>query len=176
MAGQKCLRPPSVKQCKREIMYKKMIDQARKDGVTSEKVMWASIADVDVLLAEVAETHPDAVRKFVRRQHELMYGPHYNEVMAVEAVKGIRYTDREGKVREGAYWTAEEVEAATRGMDFPPRTTVWDKYVAFNSFRSDVCKTQDDDEILKSAHAFYFADEDFCGEGKIWRYMGCMGE
>lgn len=155
-------------------MYKKMIDQARKDGVTSEKIMWESIADVDVLLAEVSEAHPEVVRKFMRRQHELMYGPHYNELMAMEAMKGIRYTDKEGKVREGAYWTVEEVENATRGMEFPAKTTRWDKFVAFNSFRSDVCRTLEDAEILKSAHAFYFADEDYAGEGKIWRYMGCM--
>ena len=155
-------------------MYKKMIDQARKDGVASEKIMWESIADVDVLLAEVSEAHPEVVRKFMRRQHELMYGPHYNELMAMEAMKGIRYTDKEGKVREGAYWTVEEVENATRGMEFPAKTTRWDKFVAFNSFRSDVCRTIDDAEVLKSAHAFYFADEDFAGEGKIWHYMGCM--
>jgi hypothetical protein len=157
-------------------MYKKMIEQARKDGVASEKTMWESIADVDMLLIDIKEVNPEVVRKFMRRQHELLYGPHYNELMAIEAVSGIKYTDKEGKAREGAYWTIEEVEAATRGMEFPARTTKWDKYVAFNSFRSDVCRQLEDADALKAAHAFYFADEDYQGEGKIWHYMGCINK
>lgn len=155
-------------------MYKKMIEQARKDGVASEKTMWESIAGVDGLLAVMAEDHPDEVRRFMRHQHELLYGPHYNELLAVEDVKEIRYTDREGKTREGAYWTVDEVEAATRGMSFPAGTTKWDKYVAFNVFRSDVCKALSDEDVLQSGYAFFFADEDLEGDGKIWRYMSCL--
>lgn len=155
-------------------MYKQMIERARQDGVTSDKVMWQSIADVDALLTEVGVVNPEIVRKFVRHQHELLYGPHYNEAMAIEAVKEIRYTDRDGKQRTGAYWTVEEVEDATRGMSFPSGTTKWDKWVAFNVFRSDVCRQLDDNAVLQSAYAFFFGDEDFSGEGKIWQYMNCM--
>lgn len=150
------------------------MEQARRDGVASEKTMWQSIDQVDGLLVEIESAHPDIARRFMKRQHELLYGPHYNEAMAVEAVKEIRYTDREGKQREGAYWSLEEVESATRGMSFPSGVTKWDKYVAFNVFYSDVCKRLDDDQVLYSAYLFFFADEDFEGEGKVWKYMECV--
>lgn len=155
-------------------MYKKMLEQARQDGVTSEKTMWASIENIDELLELVEEHHPDVYKKFMRRQHELLYGPHYNELLAMEAVSSIAYTDKDGKRKEGAYWTVEQIEEATHGMPFPAGTTKWDKYVAFNSFRSDVCKKLDDTQVLQAGYAFYFADEDYAGQGKIWRYMGCV--
>ncbi|MBO7193735.1 MAG: hypothetical protein J6V47_05560 [Bacteroidaceae bacterium] len=155
-------------------MYKKMLEQARQDGVTSEKTMWASIENINELLELVEEHHPDVYKKFMRRQHELLYGPHYNELLAMEAVASIAYTDKDGKRKEGAYWTVEQIEEATRGMSFPAGTTKYDKYVAFNSFRSDVCKKLDDTQVLQAGYAFYFADEDYIGQGKIWQYMGCV--
>lgn len=155
-------------------MYKKMLEQARQDGVTSEKTMWASIENINELLELVEEHHPDVYKKFMRRQHELLYGPHYNELLAMEAVASIAYTDKDGKRKEGAYWTVEQIEEATRGMSFPAGTTKYDKYVAFNSFRSDVCKKLDDTQVLQAGYAFYFADEDYIGQGKIWHYMGCV--
>lgn len=154
--------------------YKKMMEQARKDSVTSEKTMWQSIDHVDGLLAVMATEHPEMVKDFMRKQHELLYGPHYNEAMAMEDVKDIHYTDRDGKARHGAYWTVDEVEDATRGMTFPSGTTKYDKYVAFNVFRSDTCKKLEDAEVLQAAYAFFFADEDYQGDGKIWNYMSCL--
>ena len=63
--------------------------------MANEKTMWQSIDQVDGLLVEIESAHPDIARRFMKRQHELLYGPHYNEVMAVEAVKEIRSTDRD---------------------------------------------------------------------------------
>ena len=155
-------------------MYKKMIEQARKDGVASEKVMNASIESVDKVLEDIKELHPELYRAFITKQHELLYGPHYNELFAEMAVADICYTDADGKERRGAYWSAAEIDEATRGLTFPSGTTRWDKYVAFNSFKSDVSKDLDDAQVISSAYSFYFADEDFKGQGKIWRYMQCV--
>lgn len=155
-------------------MYKKMIEQARKDGVASEKTMNASIESVDQLLEQLKEVHPDVYNSFIAKQHELLYGPHYNEMFATMAVAGIEYTDADGKSRKGEYWSVAEVDEATRGLAFPQGTTKWDKYVAYNAMKSDLCKVADDKTILNAAYAFYFADEDFHGQGKIWRYMQCM--
>jgi len=58
-------------------------------------------------------------------------------------------------------------------MPFPQGTTPWDKYVAFNSFYSDMCTVYDEPSILKAAYRFYFADED-APAGKIWEYMTAM--
>ena len=67
-----------------------------------------------------------------------------------------------------------EVREATKTMVFPQGTTDCDKYVAFNSTFSDLCKVVDDERIiLKIAHQFWFADED-APEGKIWIYMCAM--
>lgn len=150
------------------------MEQARRDGVASETVMWQSIDNVDELLEKVREENPCEFKKFMRRQHELMYGPHYNEVMAVEAVEGLTYIDKDGKQREGAYWTMSQIEEATRNMSFPQKTTKWDKYVAFNTFKSDVAGKLEDTEVLTVGHSFFFADPDFDGEGKIWKYMQCV--
>lgn len=155
-------------------MYKKMIEQARKDGVASEKVMNASVDSVDQLLESLRESHPEVYNAFIAKQHELLYGPHFNEMFAEMAVAGIAYTDASGKKHTGPYWTATEVDDATRGMVFPAGTTRWDKYVAFNSFKADVAKDLDDAQVISSAYSFYFADEDFDGHGKIWRYIQCM--
>ena len=152
-------------------MYKKMIEQARKDGVANEKVMNASIDSVDALLEKLKEAHPEVYADFIAKQHELLYGPHYNELFAEIAVAGIVYTDSEGKEHHGPYWSIAEVEDATRGMTFPAGTTRYDKYVAFNVFKSDTCKAYDDKEILAGAYQFFFADEDYPGAGKIWKYM-----
>lgn len=150
------------------------MEQARRDGVASETVMWQSIDNVNELLERVREDNPCEFKKFMRRQHELMYGPHYNEVMAVEAVEDLSYIDKDGKHHEGPYWTLSQIEEATRNMSFPAKTTKWDKYVAFNAFKSDVATKLDDADTLSVGHAFYFADADYKGEGKIWHYMQCM--
>lgn len=155
-------------------MYKKMVELARKDGVANEKVMNSSIDSIDKLLSELKEAHPKIYDKFIAKQHELFYGEHYNELFAEMAVSSISYTDAEGKLRKGPFWSPQEIDEATRGMTFPAGTTKWDKYVAFNVFRSDTTRALDDKSVINSAYLFFFADEDFSGDGKIWRYMQCV--
>ena len=64
-----------------------------------------------------------------------------------------------------------EIEEATKGMAFHQDVTLCDKYVAFNAFANDLNGTLADDLILKSAYAFWFADKDWHGEDRIWKYM-----
>ena len=140
--------------------YKDMLDEARKAGVTSDKVMQRSVNGISDLMCLVKDEHPELYWKFMREQHGIMYGNHYNEAFALFDVGEIRYTDRDGKKSEGAHWTAEQIESSTRMMVFPNGTTRWDKFVAFNAVFSDLCTVLDDDRILKTAHKFFFADED----------------
>ena len=151
-----------------------MIEQACKDGVANEKVMNASIDSVDALLLRLKDAHPDVYEDFIAKQYELLYGPHYNEMFAEMAVADLAYTDVEGKQHKGAYWSPGEVEDATRGMSFPAGTTKFDKYVAFNVFKSDTCKALDDKEVIAAGYQFFFADEDYKGIGKIWHYMHAL--
>jgi hypothetical protein len=143
--------------------YKEMIEEAKKKGYASEKVMWESVDDLDDMLCDMKREHPEKYWKFIRKQHGIMYNNHYDEQFArwdVEQMKPL-----------GVYWTLAQIEEATKGLPHPAGTTPWDKYVAYNAFANDLHGVIPDDLIIKTAHAFWFADKDWIGEGKIWRYM-----
>lgn len=147
--------------------YKEMIEEAKAKGLTSERIMWDSVDDLDDMLCEMKREHAEKYWKFMRKQHGLLYNNHYDKTFAewdVEQMKPL-----------GAYWNANQIEDATKTMTFPNGTTVWDKYVAFNAFANDLHGVLPDDQILKAAHAFWFADKDFKKEGKIWMYV-CMSK
>lgn len=135
--------------------------------------MWQSIESVSNLLCEIKDAHPELYWRFMREQAGIMMGCHYDKEWSDYDVSKIEYTDREGKQHKGAYWTCEQIEEDTKAMSFPNGTTKYDKFVAFNSFHADTCKVLTDEQILKAAYQFYFADEDFPKErgAKIWRYM-----
>lgn len=156
--------------------YRKMIDKAKKDGVSSEAAMYAGIDDVDVMLQDVKENNPQLYWDFLRRQHKNLYKGHYTEDYARYDLSEIYYTDKNGDKRVGPYWTVEQVEDATKSMSFPAGTNKWDKWVAFNVFKSDLATEYNDEEILRGAFAFFFKDQDFHKEGttKIWQYMSCV--
>jgi hypothetical protein len=153
--------------------YSEMLEEAKNAGLTNEKIMWKSIAGVSEMLQLVKRDHPEMYWEFMREQHGILYGNHYNESFAIHDVSMIRYTDRMGKKCEGPYWTLEQIESAAKGMAYPAGTTKWDKYVAFNGFYADTCTVLEEEQIIKAAHKFYFMDED-APQGKIWLYMEAM--
>lgn len=136
-----------------------------------EAVMWESTRLVSDYIKPMKEANPKEYWSLMRQVYGLMSGGHYNEEFALHDVGCIEYTGKEGKIRKGAYWTSDQVEEATKGMSFPSGTTKWDKFVAFNSFYSDTCKVLNEEQILKAAYQFYFADEDFGARNKIWYYQ-----
>ena len=143
-----------------------MIEEAKSKGLTSEKIMWQSVDDIDGILCVMKKEHPDMYWEFVRKQHGLLYGNHYTEDFAkwdVEQMKPL-----------GMYWTPKQIEDATRGISFPSGTTIWDKFVAFNSFANDLKPVLTDEQIIKAAFAFWFDDKDYKETGKIWRYMSMV--
>lgn len=147
------------------MIYKKMIEDAKAKGLTSDKAMWESIDELDEMLCVMKKEHPDKYWKFIRKQHGIMYNNHYDEEFArwdIEQMKPL-----------GMYWSKSQVEEATKGMVFPNGTTKWDVFVAMNAFANDLHGVIPDDQIIKAAHAFWFSDRDFPKEGKIWLYM-CM--
>lgn len=155
--------------------YKNMIMAAKNAGISTEKAMWQSIDGINGMLCKMKEEHPDLFWKFMREQHGILYGNHYDEAFAIYDASLIRYTDRNGKKCEGPYWTLEQIEISTKGMTFPAGTTKWDKYVAFNSLYADTCTVLEEESIIKTAHKFYFMDEDG-PQGKIWISMEAMYE
>ena len=125
------------------------------------------------LLEELEHSHPELYWHFMRKQHGIMYHGHYDESFAMWDVSQIRYTNKAGEKKQGAYWTVEQIESATAGMKFPQSVNKYDRYVAYNLMASDMCKELDDASILKAAYLFFFADEDWNGEDKVWRYVEC---
>jgi len=153
--------------------YIKLVEKAQKGGNWNEKTMISSVDSISGMLDELKKVCPDKYWCFMREQHGIMFNNHYCEEFAMYDVAQMRYTNRDGRKCEGAYWTCEQIEDATKGMAFPAGTTKWDKFVAFNGFYADLCRIYTDEEIIKGAFAFYFADED-APQGKIWLYMAAM--
>lgn len=151
--------------------YREMVDHAKKAGVTNEQTMWESIDSFSELLEELKESHPQMYWDFMRKQHGIMFHNHYDEAFAMYDVSKMRYTSKSGEKKQGAYWTVEQIESATAGMKFPAGTTKWDKFVSFNAAHSDFCKDFEDADVLKIGYAFFFADEDWGDDTKIWEYM-----
>ena len=152
-------------------MYKKMIEEARKTGRANEDAMWRSVENVEDLLEDLREEHPEKYWHFIRKEHEALYGPHFDCQFAKNTVERLEYTDAEGVRQTGAHWTPEQVEAAWARKAFKPGTTPWDKYVGANAMYADLCKEFGDEDVLKAAYLFYFADEDWKGDGKVWQYF-----
>lgn len=154
-----------------------MVKAAQKSGKTTEKQMWQSIESVSDLLCDIKDAHPDLYWRFLREQYGIMNNCHYaDKEWADYDVSQIAYTDREGKKRTGAYWTCEQVEEATKGMTFPSGTTRYDVYVAMNLAHSDFCKKFDDAQILQIGYLFFFADEDWGTNTKVWDYVCCKNK
>jgi hypothetical protein len=151
----------------------KMLETAKKQGLASEKKMWESIASMAEMMAVMEEQHPDEFWRFMREQHGILFGNHYEEMFALYDVSKMRYTNREGKECTGAHWTPEQTTEAVKGLRLPEGTTCWDVYVALNSFYADMCQELSDDQIIRGAWRFYFKDED-APKGKLWIYMKAM--
>ena len=81
-------------------MYKKMIEEAKSKGLTSEKIMWQSVDDIDDILCVMKKEHPDMYWEFIRKQHGLLYGNHYTEDFAVWDVSKLKYTNKKGEKKK----------------------------------------------------------------------------
>ena len=135
------------------------------------KEVW-HMSDMTIKLGEyMSNPTVEGYECLVRKLSEKLYGKHYSEESAMRDVFKMHYTDVNGKEHHGPHWTVEQVEAATAGKHFPEGTTKFDKFVAFNAFYADLNKVLSEEHILKAAHSFWFDDEDWKGEGKIWEYM-----
>ena len=151
-----------------------VLDLVKKYGQgNGEEKMWASVAVLSEALEPMKEADADGYWCMMRKMYGVMSDGHYNEEFAMYDVAHMAYTNRAGERKTGGYWTAEQVDEATKGYKFPAGVNKWDKYVAFNAMRADLCKKMDDAQVIDAAWLFYFADEDWPNESatKIWDYM-----
>ncbi|MBQ2045772.1 MAG: hypothetical protein II260_01115 [Muribaculaceae bacterium] len=128
-----------------------------------EAVMWESTKAISEYLEPMAHSNKKEYWVLMRQVFGIINKGHYNEEFAMHDVAEMQPL--------GEYWSMKQIEEATKGMAFHQDVTLCDKYVAFNAFANDLNGTLADDLILKSAYAFWFADKDWHGEDKIWKYM-----
>lgn len=147
-----------------------MIDAARARGLASERILQVTSEVMEGVLVRLADLDQEGYWDCMREVHEVMCGPHYNEMWAERDVRGLEYTDRSGKRMRGAHWTKEEVRAVMSGKVFGQGVTECDKWVAANVMYADLGRVMDEGDVIEAAFAFFFADED-SEDGKIWRYM-----
>lgn len=148
-----------------------MIKKAQKDGHASEATMWSAVK----VLEKIKEEDKELYWLIARDIHCMIYDGHYSEDFAEYDVSKIYFTDKNGQKIYGPYWTAIQIEDATKSLTFPPGTNKWDKYVAYNVMYTDLQGEFSDEEILRAAYKFFFKDVDFMHEKttKIWHYMNC---
>lgn len=120
------------------------------------------------------DERPKKFWAMVRTEYGTFCEQHYDDLLAQRDIAKLEYTDSNGTKHKGAHWTCEQVEEATRGKSFSEGVTKWDKYVAYNVVYSDLCRVLTESQILSVAYTFFFDDEDFEGENKIWTYMSAM--
>lgn len=120
-------------------MYIKMIEEARAKGLTSEKIMNASIADVQDLLDQIKGAHEDLYWRFIKKQHEHMFGCHYNENFGMWRIEQMHYKDKAGSIHKAPHWTKDQYKTAYESVKskLPATYNCWDFAVTLEMLYSD---------------------------------------
>lgn len=164
--------------------YYKMLKHYKEKGMFSEQKMWESVECLDELLEEMEEDCPDKFWEFMRDQHEIFCGPHFDEKFAKWQVEHMHHKGSDGKEYKGEHWSMEDTDSvmAQYKSKLPAGTTSADFYVALNANYHDKCRLfkswfaeKYEEKIIEDAIDFYFMDED-APEGKVWHYMIAMDE
>lgn len=165
--------------------YEGIIKEAISKFKGDEATMWGSISDVSEMLEEIRDTMPKLYWGMLRRTHVRMHGRHFNKEFAMWQVSKMHHKGADGRDYEGEHWTIEqtnEVFAKYRGK-IPSAYNEWDFYVALNAQYHDYCAwakrkfTENQDaEIIEMAIAFWFNDEDWPGQTKVWDYFDVVNK
>lgn len=147
-----------------------------------DSVMWGNVEMWDKHLEEMREHHPDKYWEIMRNTHEMMYGKHYNKEYAEWEVEQMHHKGKDGKAYKGEHWSYEQTTEVMSGYRnvLPPEITPCDFYVALNAQWHDYhCVTMKlfateaevDKAIIEGAVAFWFMDDDWGNNDKVWEYF-----
>ena len=147
-----------------------------------DNVMWGSIEMWDKHLEEMREPHPDMYWEIMRNTHEMMYGKHFDKEYAEWEVEQMHHKSPDGKVYKGEHWTMEETTGVMMKykMKLSPEITPCDFYVALNATWHDyICWAKEhfpneadaENAIIEMAVRFWFMDDDWDGNTKVWCYF-----
>lgn len=151
-------------------MYKDIIKKNWKSG--NEDIMNKSVELVSELLEEVKEMNLNKYWHFIRMQQGLMSGGHYNEDFARYDVEKMYHIDKRGVRHEGEHWSVEQARKVMQEHNITQHYNAWDVYVGLNAFWHDIGECLSEEDVIKTAIAFWFKDSDFPQSvGKVWWYM-----
>lgn len=158
-------------------LIKGNIDKYKGDDAKMNK----SLELVDELLEEMSHPHPERYWQFMRDTHEVFYGKHFDREYAEWQVEQMHHKCGD-KAYKGEHWTFEETTSVMQKYKptLPPEVTACDFYVALNSqwhdyhcFIKNLFPTEEEVEkaIIESAVVFWFKDDDYPTNDKVWCYF-----
>lgn len=162
--------------------YSKMLKYYKEKGLFSEAKMWESVDCLDELLVEVEDKNPGLFWDFMRDQHEIFCGPHFDDKFGKWQIEQMYHKGEDGKKYEGLHWSEDDMKLVfdKHKSSLPSGTTFWDVSVAITGNwhdKVDLFKKwfpeNHEEKIIEDALCFYFKDVD-APDGKVWRYMIAM--
>lgn len=162
-------------------MYEQMIIDNLGKFKGDEKVMKQSVRLVNNLLEKMKEHHPEMYWEFMRDHHEIMYGKHFNRDYAEWEVAQMHHKCGD-KVYKGEHWSHEQTTdvMSSYKTTLPAEITPCDFFVALNSQWHDYhclymslfpSEEEAEKAIIESAIKFWFKDDDWDGNTKVWCYF-----
>jgi hypothetical protein len=132
-----------------------------------EKGMWASVDRISNYLEKMKENHPHEVKRFLKEEYIAMNGKHLNESVARKLVSDMHHSNGEKAIR------GEMISPEDAASKFGKKEEwYWDAYAAANAMMHDLANTDlSNSQILDVANKFFFEDEDFSDENKVFWYF-----
>lgn len=163
-------------------MYERMIIDNLAKYKGDEKVMKQSVKLVGNLLEKIKEHHPELYWDFMRDHHEILFGKHFDKEYAEWEVEQMHHESPDGKVYKGEHWSMGQTTEVMQGYKSKLNAdiTPCDFYVALNAEWHDyICWAKEhfdtdseaDNAIIEMAVRFWFQDDDWEGNTKVWRYF-----
>ena len=135
-----------------------------------EKGRWSGVKRVSDFLEKQREKDPDEVRKFLKKEYIAMNGKHLNQHVAMQLVADMHHSEGVNTVK-GELVSPEAAQELIKG-EGKGDEWYWDAYVAANAMMHDLANTGlSDAQIMNVARHFFFHDEDFSDENKVFCYF-----
>lgn len=127
----------------------------------SESSMWESVEMIDKFLDDLPR---EKTKKLLLDTYIMMNGKHFNEYFAKKEVAKMHHKNTEGTIISGEVYPMQEAEA----MEY----NKYDVYVGVNAFLHDLVRVDiPKDKIIESAIDFWFEDDDYADEDKVFWYF-----
>lgn len=135
-----------------------------------EKAMWGSVKRISEYLEKKREEDPDGVKRFLKEEYIAMNGKHLNQHVAMRLVTDMHHSEGVNTVK-GELVRPEAAQELIKSED-KGEEWYWDAYVAANAMMHDLANTGlSDAQIMNVARHFFFHDEDFSDENKVFWYF-----